>query len=248
MDYSIAEDFVLPSKGKLYQDEINPDIRLRSMTTMEEKKRLSHTENGYKVLAEIIDDCTVNRDPKISAYDMILGDYQYLLYKLRTVTYGSEYKVDIRCPFCGNVHTEKIDLDSLEVIEYNDDIESALRIRLPKTGCLVQLNLLTPRMLDRINTRAKEMKKKSPDMVGDPKLGLWLEAVISTIDGERKNPAQLTKFIEELPMADVNYINKSLEKIKIGIMAEIDTTCDICGNDCVQALPWSGEFFGPSID
>lgn len=248
MDYSIAEDFVLPSKGKLYSKDINPNIKLRSMTTLEEKKRLSHSDSGYKILSEIIDDCTVDNKPEISSYDMILGDYQYLLYKLRTVTYGPDYKVDIRCPYCGEAHSEVINLDDLEVKEYSEDIDKLLQITLPRSKKLVKLNILTPRMLDKINERAKEIRKKSPDIEGDPKLVLWLEAVINTVDGEVLSPAKLTKFVEQLPMADVNYINKSLDKIKLGIMAEVQTVCPICGNDCIQPLPWSGEFFGPSID
>ena len=33
-DYIIAEDYTLPSKGKVYNKEINPHIKIRSMTTM----------------------------------------------------------------------------------------------------------------------------------------------------------------------------------------------------------------------
>ena len=91
MDYTIAESYTLPSLGKVYDHEINPHIKLRSMTTTEEMKRLSPSDRPYENLAEIIDDCLIEK-PDISAYDLCVGDFQFLLHKLRIVTYGPMYK------------------------------------------------------------------------------------------------------------------------------------------------------------
>ena len=77
MDYTIAQDFVLPSKGLIYNQSVNPNVKIRSMTTAEEMKRLAYTETPYKLMSEIIDDCLVTK-PGISAYDMCLGDYQFI--------------------------------------------------------------------------------------------------------------------------------------------------------------------------
>ena len=80
MEYTIAEEYELPSKGKVYSKEVNPKVKLRSMTTEEEMKRLGHSPYVYKMFSELIDDCLVEK-PNISTYDMCLGDYQYLFYK-----------------------------------------------------------------------------------------------------------------------------------------------------------------------
>ena len=80
--------------------KVNPNIKIRSMTTEEEMKRLGYTEQPYKMLSEIIDDCLVDK-PGISTYDMCLGDYEFLLHKLRVVTYGSDYKIP-RSDIAGN--------------------------------------------------------------------------------------------------------------------------------------------------
>ena len=79
MTYTIKEDFTLPSHGKLYDTQINDNISLRSMTTLEEMKRLAPSEHPYKMMSEVIDDCLIDK-PGISAYDMCIGDYQFLLY------------------------------------------------------------------------------------------------------------------------------------------------------------------------
>ena len=90
---TVVEFFQLPSKGLIYGEGKELDkFKMRSMTTVEEMKRLSHSEDAYRLISEIIDDCVLG-NLGISAYDMHIGDYQYMLHRLRVVTYGSEYKV-----------------------------------------------------------------------------------------------------------------------------------------------------------
>ena len=102
-NYTIAEGYTLPSKGKIYTEKmVNPHIELRSMTGREEMRRLSPSSTPLKTLADIIEDCCVEK-PAIHVYDMSLGDYEFLLHKLRIVTYGEDYKVALRCPDCGEL-------------------------------------------------------------------------------------------------------------------------------------------------
>ena len=90
-DYTIMEGYELPSKGKIYAENVNPHIELRSMTARDEMKRLSPSSTPLKTLADIIEDCFIEK-PAIHVYDMCLGDYEYLLHRLRIVTYGDSYK------------------------------------------------------------------------------------------------------------------------------------------------------------
>ena len=68
-EFTIANEYTLPSKGKVYNKEININFKLRSMTTVEEMKRLNHSDKPNKNIAEIIDDCLVEKIG-ISAYDL----------------------------------------------------------------------------------------------------------------------------------------------------------------------------------
>ena len=119
MESTIFETFILPSKGKIYDKAVNPTITLRSMTVMEEMKRLSPTDMPYKVMSDIIEDC-MGEKPAIHVYDMCLGDYQYLLHKIRIVTYGSDYRMTVQCPNCNEITESVADLESLEVHEWDD--------------------------------------------------------------------------------------------------------------------------------
>ena len=181
-DYTIANEYTLPSGGLVYNKEINPQFKLRSMTTAEEMKRLNHTDRPYRAMAEIIDDCLVE-DIGISAYDLCIADYQYMLHKLRIVTYGPNYKIDSTCPYCGTVNKSTLNLDLLPVALFNkEEYEKYMEFELPSTGKRIKLRMQTPRILDEITFKTKEARRKNPKIVGDPAFLFTLESLIDTID------------------------------------------------------------------
>ena len=81
MKATIVENYTLPSKGLIYKTPINPEITIRSMTLAEEMRRLQISEDLYRPMSEVIDDCIESKLP-MSSYDMCLGDYHFLLHKL----------------------------------------------------------------------------------------------------------------------------------------------------------------------
>lgn len=249
-NYSIAEEYTLPSLGKVYTQKINPVVKLRSMTTEEEMKRLAPSDRQYKNLCEIIDDCIV--EPiGISSYDMCVADYQFLLHKLRVVTYGSDYKTMSICPFCGSTNENNINLSELSVNECSlEDLNKYLEVHLPKTGKKIRLVLQTPRMIDDISIRNNELKRKSKGAAADSTLVFTLASLISTIDGQYLDPVKKEEFVRNLPMMDTNYIMKHAQKLveSFGIDPSIKLVCGICGLDYNSSFRISSEFFGPSID
>ena len=141
-----------------YEIEINlfEDFgALRYVTIVEnlgrdEMKRLSPSPARFKILADIIEDCLIEK-PAVHVYDMALGDYEYLLHRLRIVTYGDEYKIAIKCPHCGEIVETVAHLEELQVIPFDHaKFEELSTIKLPKKGDTVTLKFQTPRMLDEI--------------------------------------------------------------------------------------------------
>lgn len=246
-DYIIAESYTLPSKGLVYDSNVNPEIKIRSMTTNEEIKRLGKTDLPYKMISEIIDDCLVEK-PGISAYDMCIADYQFLFHKLRVVTYGSDYKIETVCPVCGATSEKIINLEDLEVSEYSDAMKKYLHFTLPVSKKVIDIRLQTPRMLDEIQLKAKETLKKASKFKGEPAFLYTLESLISKVDGQVLDEVKLEQFVRALPMRDVNYILKNAQKVDFGIKSDIDCTCPTCGGEYNMIFPITSEFFGPSID
>ena len=248
-DWTIAEEFTLPSKGKVYSQDVNPNIKIRSMTTEEEMKRLGHSPYIYKMFSNIIDDCLVEK-PNISTYDMCIGDYQFLLYKLRSVTYGPDYEVATMCPHCGNKNTIKVNLDKLKTNSFEDSMKKYMEFELPVSKKLIKLKLQTPRMLDEVNRKTKELQEHSSDIDSEPAILFNVVSLIETIDGQVISEQKLENFVRKLPMKDTNFILQNSKKLimGIGIDTTISHTCESCNNEFKLQLPITGEFFGPSID
>lgn len=216
-------------------------------------RRQARTDTPYKVMCEIIESCIVGEKPPVHVYDMCLGDYQYLLHKIRVVTYGPEYNMRVRCSNCGEAFDAKINLDSLNVIELEDgsDMRSELTLTLPRSKKQVELNLQTPRMLDNISLQTAELKRKQKDATSD-ELGLviTLQNLIRKVDGEVLNPAKMENFVKNMEMMDVNYIIQKAAKLneRLGIDNTVIVKCAECGYDVVTTFRITSEFFGPSID
>lgn len=245
--YTNSETYILPSKGLIYETQVDPVVELRSMTTEDEMRRLSPTDTPNKVMSDIIESCLITK-PGIRVYDMCLGDYEFLLHKLRVVTYGTDYKMVISCPNCGAVKENIANLDNIEVHEYDESVEELRKITLPVCGKEIELKLRTPRTLDEITSRAKELKKKSKGSV-DQTFALNLQSMIKKIDGVTPSPVALETFVKQMSMRDANYLEQKSEELngKVGLDTKILCTCPECGEDFVTTFRLTTEFFRPTI-
>lgn len=245
---AIREDFELPSKGRIYGKKFDPSFTLRSMTVEDEMKRLAPSNNPYKAMSEIIESCLAEKFP-IQVYDLCLGDYTYLLHKLRVVTYGADYNLRFKCPYCGNSEIITINLDDMKINKYDDSIKELMTVKLPVTGNEVKLRFQTPRDLDRINREAKKMREDFPDMTGDPTILLTLQSLIDSVDGEPIDPIMIKETLKKLPMKDTNIISQVATKLNssIGVDTNLHLKCTKCGGEVDTPFRYTSEFFGPTI-
>lgn len=244
---TINEDYILPSLGKIYGTPFDPHIKLRSMTVAEEMKRLSPTENPYKNMADIIENCLETKLP-ISVSDLCVGDYQFLLHKLRVVTYGPEYLMSIRCPICGEVFDYKLDLDSLLVNYFDESIDKLLEVKLPTLGKTIKLNFQSPKVLDKIEKDRKTLRKQNPNE--DPTKLLEAKSMIVSIDNKAPDLGDIDDFIKTMPAKDYLILENAMRKLneKVGIENRFLTHCPECGEEIVSYFRFTSEFFRPSID
>ncbi len=249
-DFTIANEYILPSQGKVYSQDVNSQIKLRSMTTAEEMKRLNHSERRYKAMSEIIDECLVE-NIGISSYDLCIPDYQYLLHKLRIVTYGPDYKISTTCKYCGVENHTTLNLEGLNFIPFDEEAyKKYSEFILPVTGKKIKLRMQTPRMLDDIQIKSKEFKRKNPGAIGDPAFLFTLENIIETVDDSVPYQAILESMIRKLPMKDTNHILQSAYKLNnlFGLDSQLLHTCGTCGLDYTSNFRTTSEFFGPTLD
>ena len=81
-----------------------------------------------------------------------------------------------------------------------------LEFDLPVTGKHICLNVQTPRMLDKVQERVKEFKKRNKKADIDPTMIYLLCSLIRLVDGKVPDPINIEEWVKKLPMKDVNYI------------------------------------------
>jgi predicted RNA-binding Zn-ribbon protein involved in translation (DUF1610 family) len=247
-DYTIMEGYELPSKGKIYTTTVNPHIELRSMTARDEMKRLSPSSTPLKTLADIIEGCCIEK-PGIHVYDMSLGDYEFLLHKLRIVTYGEDYRVVLRCPDCGETIETTTKLGQLEVKEFNEDeIKNLQTFSLPKSNHIITLNFLSPHIVEEKEVKVKDMKRRYKNATIDFETLVSLLVNIDLVDGEKKSETDLETFITNLPALDLQKILNNIDKLnqQIGLDNILYLTCPKCGEEVTTFFRFGPEFFRPT--
>lgn len=245
---SITETYTLPSHGKLYEG-VPESVTLRSMTTFEEKTRLGSSGPFFSTLSKIIDKCIVDNEAKVSSYDLASPDFQFLMYKLRTVTYGPEYKIEVQCPVCGAINKIIVNLDDLVCNEIDDtNVEPIVIGPLPRSSDTIECRYLSARDIDEIAQKSRQIRKKNPDYEGDPAYLLRLQRMILKINGESVEPHKLEKYVEQMPALDSRYLLNKYDSVKLGLDLSLVHTCTECDSEFSYILPFNDEFFRPTFD
>lgn len=249
-NWTIGESYELPSGGIIYDKKINPRIELRSMTARDELKRANpNTLTPLKSMADIIEGCMIEK-PAIHVYDMCLGDYEYLLHKLRVISYGDEYKITVGCPYCGETFEQTIHLENLELKEFDQDKFNELQtFTLPDSGRLVSIAFQTPHMMDDLKIKAKELKRKYKNADLDFETMAKLQAIIETVDGNPLTAFETDTFIDRLSAKDMLKILQNSDKLNtcIGLNTELHLECPTCESDVLSFFRIGPEFFRPEI-
>lgn len=247
--YTIAEGCTLPSKGLIYKNaKVDAQVELRCMTTRDEMKRLSPSNSQFKKLADIIEGCMIEK-PKIHVYDMALGDYEFLLHKLRIVSYGPNYKMNVPCNYCGRTFEGETDLEQLTIKEFDEEkFESLKTFTLPKSGDTVTIRFQTPRMLDEIEAKTRELQRKFKDAEVDFSTLVLLQTIIDEVNGKKLDPMKAENYINKMPAMDMLKIINNLDELNacIGIDNSLDVECTHCGGEVHTFFRFGPEFFRPT--
>ena len=87
----------LPSRGLAYVD-CDESIMIRPFTFAQERKlrSIKNANQGTKVINTLIKDCVQGLDYE----SMTLEDKNYILFKLREISYGNDYTISAECREC----------------------------------------------------------------------------------------------------------------------------------------------------
>lgn len=234
---------VLPSGGILYEG-IEPEVTLRHITTKEEKKLLASTSDN--TLDNLIKSCVVEPEG-LDMNQLISADKHFLMLKLRIHTYGSDYNVEGKCPYCGERHNYTINLDDFPVYELTEKDLEKLKITLPVSGDKLELRLLTGADIDAINRQAKKMAKILKCDRDELEYVIRMARHIKSINGKEVDNGSAQGYVEEMHAKDSAYFWYCLDEIQIGYDTTVEVVCPGCRQDIEFAMPMTKEFFRPTF-
>lgn len=244
---TFTKDYYLPMKGLTEKPEgfvQFPKIQLRAMTTMEEKTRLSG--NGYSAITNLLKSCITTEG--IDVDNMNTVDIQYLIYMLRSLTYGSKYTVSVRCPACGKINKIEVNLDDLPLNEVDDDFTGICELeQLPVSKDIITCKIETSKDLELTERESARILRKFPDYVGDPEMIIKWCHRITAINGNKVTSNDVQRYIESMHALDYQFLDSKYNKFvsNYGVDTLISVTCEDCGEDFESAMPMNSEFFRP---
>jgi hypothetical protein len=242
-------EFALPIGYTDSEGTIHRRVVLRKMTGREEAilADRKYQRNGGKLVTELLQSCTVKlgelqsngRGPISGLYS---ADRNYLLLKLRSITFGPELEATYSCPACGESIPVTENLDELPVrmvpegeeqpevaveledgyIDKEGQVHSAVMLRLP-TGA--DEEAVAPQMRDNASVGKNALLARCIRSLGEvPKHRL-----------EALGP----HIMSELTMTDRRLIDRALNDAAPGVDLVRELECPSCGKAFSTSLDLS---------
>ncbi len=222
------------------QGQMQRDIVLRKMTGREEAILADrrYQKNGGRLVTELLHSCIlkVGDQPKngtSTVSGMYSVDRNFLLLKLRSITFGPDLKTSYTCPSCNETVNLTENLDELPVRTLGDG-ESADEIRVElQDGYADRDGSLHTALTLRLPTGADE-EAVAPQMRQNPSEGknaLLARCLKSLGDMPRHRMEALGSHImSELTLADRRLVDKALNQAAPGVNLVRKIECAACGH------------------
>lgn len=164
-------------------------------------------------------------------------DIEYILYQIRSITFGSTVKQPYVCPTCLMSSTMEYDIDDIPVTFLDPDILKPFE--LPRSKITI-----TPKLPSSESAKAGKKIIRDLHMDSEYEYNLAYALTIGKWNGESFPLEVLLEKIDALPSKDISIIRDFLSKItNYGLATELDVTCDHCGTEGRMKVAISDSFF-----
>jgi hypothetical protein len=216
------------------------EIVLRKMTGREEAILADrrYQKNGGRLVTELLHSCIVRvgdlpKNGASTVSSMYSVDRNYLLLKLRSITFGPELNTNYTCPSCAEMVKLVENLDELPVRTLADD-ETADEIHVElQDGYLDRDGDVHTSMSLRLPTGADE-EAVAPQMRQNPSEGknALLSRCLKSLGTMQKHrmEALSTHIMSELTLADRRLVDRALNQAAPGVNLVRKIECASCGH------------------
>lgn len=244
-----AELVPLATNGKIYPtDSIlcgKTELECRYMTAADEdiffNRGVHKSGTLFTALART---CLV--DKKIPVEDMAVADLFTIIAAIRSMSYGSNYAVEIKCPSCDAQFNHTFELKDLKLNRLEKDPiypnTNMFQVTLPKTKWNIKYKLLTAKDQSAMLIEEENRRKKGlPDNFNYRRL---LYSIISINDEENKG--KIAAMIRVMPSLDSLAWRKDYSETEPGLETKQDVICGSCGETSNIDIPFGPSFFYPT--
>jgi len=218
----------LPSGGKAYHEHAG-HVNISPFTYADEKhlRGVTNMSGAQKAIGTIFDRCVEG----LSYEESTIPDKNYLLFKLREISYGDDYPITLNCDTCGANNMLKLKISSIPVNTAKEDLEDPIKVTLPDTEQEVEIRL--PRSRD----------ESYMENLGSITNNLW-RFVISV--GGYTDGVVVRKFIEQTSVRDVDVMRATVLNVDYGLDQKMSYHCLECGHLNKGMIPLNENFFSAS--
>lgn len=246
---NFTQELVLPSKGLLNPEIPDGIVVQRCMMVSDQKYLLSNNQSSGNQIHQLIQR-TITEPKEFDVSALTLPDTLYLLFKLRILSYGSEYKFRTRCPECGRKIDVTVDLSELPVETLEEGFSDSLVVELPHRKDTVYTRVLTNADMDEVNEEIKRRKRKNPDDESAYTLRIVksIEKIkIAKDKSELTHPIDIERYVNSLTDLDASAIIAARDSVSFGVAPVVERVCPECKEYIDISLSFSGDFFRPSF-
>ena len=213
----------LPSRGKFYKTAL---IKLRPVNFEDEKAMTVAKGQGENALNLLLSRCLQGED----IHNLLVMDKVVATYKLRSISYGNDYKAIAICESCKSENELNVPLDQLPMNQIKEDAQDPRKITLPVLKKEVVVRF--PRVRD------EEFLKDEAAIFDN----LW--RFVEAVDGN-SDKTFVAAFLKDarLPLRDAHAILNEILGKDLGIQTVIKFNCQTCNKANIINLPISPDFF-----
>lgn len=242
-NFTEAIAFPLPSKGRFYSNSSDEELRngivkINPMSLADEEiiTNKAYLKNG-NMFRILFDSCM---ESEYDSKELLQYDVLFMMYCLRSISYGDDYKFEVTCSDCGKEFAYNMNVSDIDWDEMPDTVVDERDIKLPISKYTVRMRL--PRLKDDENETMLKMRHEDDPMYTDAAVTLWSKTLsVRDESGNEIPPTDWIEFFDCLPTLDRNKINESFEESVNQPKTEI--ICPKCGKHMRFNVPISEDFF-----
>lgn len=218
----------LPSRGKAYIESTG-SVDIRPFTYEDERslRSLRNAKDADNAISTLVKNCMRGLDYE----SMTVEDKNYILFKLREISYGDDYIIEAQCQSCSAKNRLSVKISQVGVTYAPDDYKEPFSVTLPDSQ--QEVVFVTPRC---------QHEHFLGDMA-DFTDNMW--QLMASV-GEYKDERIKKEFLKATTVRDVSFLREAILKERYGMKKQMSYECAGCGEVNESIIPFNESFFSAS--